>query len=183
MNGGIKKSLMLDIFGCLVVMLMHVPVEKRKKLDKKSVKCVFVGYPNQSKGYKLYEPSTGKMLRSRDVIFIENEFSNPCDGNDEPDELFPDKWFQSNMFNLHDDYLPDKEKTIDPLNDAVVDVRNDDSETEPLVNLESEMRFSIMMKFLKMKLGSRIDHRETVQFQIVMDGDMQIWLLLKSHKI
>ena len=76
------------------------------------------------------------MLRSRDVIFIENKFSNPCDGNDEPGELFPDKWFQSNMFNLHDDYLPDKEKTIDPLNDAVVDVRNDDSETEPLVNLE-----------------------------------------------
>ena len=122
------------MFGCNAY--MHVPVEKRKKLDKKSVKCVFVGYPNQSKGYKLYEPSTGKMLRSRDVIFIENEFSNPCDGNDEPDELFPDKWFQSNMFNLHDDYLPDKEKTIDPLNDAVVDVRNDDSETEPLVNLE-----------------------------------------------
>ena len=122
------------VFGCNAY--MHVPVEKRKKLDKKSVKCVFVGYPNQSKGYKLYEPSTGKMLRSRDVIFIENEFSNPCDGNDEPDELFPDKWFQSNMFNLHDDYLPDKEKTIDPLNDAVVDVRNDDSETEPLVNLE-----------------------------------------------
>ena len=77
------------------------------------------------------------------LFFIENEFSNPCDGNDEPDELFPDKWFQSNMFNLHDDYLPDKEKTIDPLNDAVVDVRNDDSETESLVLVNLEVAHEV----------------------------------------
>ena len=32
---------------------VHLPDDKRKgKLDKKSTQCIFVGYPNNSKGFK-----------------------------------------------------------------------------------------------------------------------------------
>ena len=63
----------LKVFGCKTY--VHVPDEKRKgKLQRKSIPCIFVGYPFNENGYKLYNPETRKMLRSRDVIFVENAF-------------------------------------------------------------------------------------------------------------
>ncbi|XP_070036123.1 uncharacterized protein [Nicotiana tomentosiformis] len=43
----------------------------RAKLDDRSVKHVFVGYDMSSKGYQLYNPSSGKIVVSRDVEFDE----------------------------------------------------------------------------------------------------------------
>ena len=44
------------IFGCIAY--THVPDEKRKKLDDKGEKCVFLGMGECSKAYKLYNPLT-----------------------------------------------------------------------------------------------------------------------------
>ena len=41
----------LRVFGC--VAYVHVPKEKRTKLDSKSKKCIFIGYKDGLKGYKL----------------------------------------------------------------------------------------------------------------------------------
>ena len=41
------------VFGCIA--FKHIPDAKRSTLDKKSSKCVFVGYPEGTKGYKLYD--------------------------------------------------------------------------------------------------------------------------------
>ena len=46
------------MFGC--VAYAHVPKEKRKKLDEKSVKCIFTRYSPKSKAYKLYDPLNKK---------------------------------------------------------------------------------------------------------------------------
>ncbi|CAL8157460.1 unnamed protein product [Prunus armeniaca] len=46
----------------------------RNKLDDKSEKCIFIGYSERSKAYKLYNPKTKKFLVSRDVRF--DEYSN-----------------------------------------------------------------------------------------------------------
>ena len=51
----------------------HVPDQLRKKLDIKEVKCIFIGYSDESKAYKLYNPSTKKVIINRDVQFIEEE--------------------------------------------------------------------------------------------------------------
>ena len=59
----------LRVFGS--VAHVHVPDEKRSKLDDKSEKYIFIGYDTNSKGYKLYNPSTKKTIISRDVIFDE----------------------------------------------------------------------------------------------------------------
>ena len=46
---------------------------RRKKLDDRGEKCIFIGYSGQSKAFKLYNSITGKLIESRDVIFREGE--------------------------------------------------------------------------------------------------------------
>ena len=70
----------LKVFGCNA--FVHVPDQKRSNLDKKSMHCVFVGYPFDCKGYKLYNPETKQMIRSRDVIFLENSFEHKLSDNE-----------------------------------------------------------------------------------------------------
>ena len=57
------------IFGCICY--AHVPAEKRTKLDEKSQKCVFLGYSDVTKVYRLLHVKTNKLVISRDVIFDE----------------------------------------------------------------------------------------------------------------
>jgi hypothetical protein len=67
---GKKPSLQhLRVFGCDAY--VHVPKENRSKLDKKVEKCIFIGYKDGVKGYKLWNPETKKIVYSRDVVFRE----------------------------------------------------------------------------------------------------------------
>lgn len=50
----------------------HVPKEKRQKWDKKSKKGSFVGYCDNTKGYRVYCSDEDKVLVSRDIIFDES---------------------------------------------------------------------------------------------------------------
>jgi hypothetical protein len=59
----------LKVFGCDAY--VHVPKENRSKLDKKAEKCIFIGYKDGLKGYKLWNPETKKVVYSRDVVFRE----------------------------------------------------------------------------------------------------------------
>ena len=49
-------------------------------MHKKSTLCIFVGYPTTENGFKLFNPETRQMLRSRDVIFAENKFETNITG-------------------------------------------------------------------------------------------------------
>jgi hypothetical protein len=67
---GKKHSLQhLRVFGCDAY--VHVPKENRSKLDNKAEKCIFIGYKDGVKGYKLWNPETKKIVYSRDVVFRE----------------------------------------------------------------------------------------------------------------
>ena len=44
----------LCIFGCLSYVLKLA--DERPKLDPKSKKCIFLGYSNEVKGYRLWDP-------------------------------------------------------------------------------------------------------------------------------
>ena len=59
----------LRVFGCDAY--VHVPKEKRTKLDSKSKKCIFIEYKDGLKGYKLWNLVTRKVVYSRDVMFKE----------------------------------------------------------------------------------------------------------------
>jgi len=65
---GKKPSLShLSIFGCDAY--LHVPKEKRTKLDSKSEKCIFIGYKDGLKGYKLWSSIIRKVVYNRDMVF------------------------------------------------------------------------------------------------------------------
>jgi hypothetical protein len=67
---GKKPSLQhLRVFGCDAY--VHIPKENRSKLDKKVEKCIFIGYKDGVKGYKLWNPETKKIVYIRDVVFRE----------------------------------------------------------------------------------------------------------------
>lgn len=71
---GRKVSLAhLKIFGCLAH--KHIEKNKRDKLDPKSKQLIFVGYCENTKGYRLFDTDDPKHVTiSRDVIFLENQF-------------------------------------------------------------------------------------------------------------
>eukprot|EP00253_Pinus_taeda_P034698 PITA_34698 len=50
----------------------RIPSEKRKALDPRSIECIFVGYPNGVKGYRLLIPSADKLIIERSVKFEES---------------------------------------------------------------------------------------------------------------
>ncbi|CAL9002440.1 unnamed protein product [Prunus brigantina] len=60
----------LKIFGSSCHVL--IPSALRHKLEENSHKCIFVGYGLCEKGYRLFDPSTRKVILSRDVQFDEN---------------------------------------------------------------------------------------------------------------
>ena len=76
---GTKTSVShLRIFGS--VAFAHIPDELRRKLDKKSERCIFTSYSEQHKAYKLYNTVTKQLVVSRDVKFIEDKsWSDPLD--------------------------------------------------------------------------------------------------------
>ncbi|CAL2249603.1 unnamed protein product [Prunus armeniaca] len=59
----------LKVFGCICY--VHIPKEKRHKLEEKFEVGIFLGYSTQSKGYRVYNPKTKKFMITRDVEFDE----------------------------------------------------------------------------------------------------------------
>ncbi|KAM1034590.1 hypothetical protein ACFX2A_038850 [Malus domestica] len=45
-----------------------------KKLEVRSVRCYFVGYPRETMGYEFYHPDDQKVLVARTAMFLEDEF-------------------------------------------------------------------------------------------------------------
>lgn len=60
----------LRIFGCPIY--IHIPKEKRTKLEPSRKRGIFVGYSETSKAYRIYIPGQRNIELSRDVIFDED---------------------------------------------------------------------------------------------------------------
>ena len=60
----------LKIFGCPI--FIHIPKEKRNKLEPSGKKRIFVGYCEVSKAFRIYIPGHRHIEINRDVTFDED---------------------------------------------------------------------------------------------------------------
>ncbi|KAL4295936.1 hypothetical protein GQ457_12G029240 [Hibiscus cannabinus] len=77
----------IRVFGSIAY--AHVPDQGRLKLDDRSSKYVFIGYDSNSKGYKLFNPSNGRIVISRDVEFDEQASWNWEAQEEQSYDFFP----------------------------------------------------------------------------------------------
>lgn len=70
-SGGKPSIEYFRVFGC--ISHVHVPDNKRTKLDDKSITCVLLGVSEESKAYRLYDPISQRIIISRDVVFEEDK--------------------------------------------------------------------------------------------------------------
>ena len=61
----------LHVFRCKV--FVHVLKDEKSKLDVKTQQYIFLGYGLDEFGYRLYDPVGKKIVRSRDVVFVEDQ--------------------------------------------------------------------------------------------------------------
>jgi hypothetical protein len=62
----------LRVFGCACYPLLH-PYNNHKLMFR-SVKCIFIGYSSNYRGYRCLDPSTNRVYISRHVVFDEGTF-------------------------------------------------------------------------------------------------------------
>ncbi|KAM2882470.1 hypothetical protein COP2_015447 [Malus domestica] len=103
------------IFGCTCY--VHVQANHRDKLEPRAIKCVFMGYSSSQKGYKCYNPHTGKLVVSRDVRFDEHvPFFNNHSPNSSQGESLMDIFPLPTLAEIHTDTPP-----YHPISDHPVD--------------------------------------------------------------
>lgn len=125
---GVKPNIKnMRVFGCRA--MVHIPKEKRLKWDNKAKELIFVGYCPESKGYRLYDKKEDKIIRSRDVVFleenIEKNFSlmpmscSPEENNesrDDTEESYDSmstlKESDSSYVTDDEDYIPEQPVTV-----------------------------------------------------------------------
>ena len=61
----------LRLFGCKD--FAYVTKEQKAKLNSRAVECIFLGYGDDKFGYKLWDLKNRKLIRSRDVVFKEDQ--------------------------------------------------------------------------------------------------------------
>lgn len=71
------SKLPFKTFGCTAYVYSHTP--GIGKLDRRSIKCIFLGYSGSQKGYKCFCPTTRKFYTTMNVFFDENAsyYSSP----------------------------------------------------------------------------------------------------------
>lgn len=119
----------LRVFGCRA-WSHERSFSRRSKLDPKAKECIFVGYPDGTKGYKLWDPKKRTFLISRDIIFEEDVF---------PSKLVSRQDQQSLEISMKFNFLEEPVDEIEPnsetcqqpqeqLNQSPEDPQNDEKE-------------------------------------------------------
>ena len=98
----------LKVFGCLC--FASAIAHTINKFSPKARRCVFLGYPCNVKGYKLYDLNTHAVFVSRDVVFHESVFPFVPSSNDSIPFNLPLP-YASLVPPLHDDPLLFKPNT------------------------------------------------------------------------
>jgi hypothetical protein len=116
---GVKPEIgHLRIFGCPVY--IHVPKEKRTKLEPSGRKGMFVGYNETSKAYRIYIPGQRHIEVSRDVRFEEDlafrrSRETTADGEEQEAPKVEESTGPSSTGDQLSDHEEESEELVDPV--------------------------------------------------------------------
>lgn len=82
----------LKPFGCLA--FAH---KRGDELEPRADRCVLLGYPNNTKGYRLWNMNTKKVTVSRDVVFMEEEIPYLARSKNKGEETLSDAVLESDI--------------------------------------------------------------------------------------
>ncbi|KAG8364646.1 hypothetical protein BUALT_Bualt18G0019000 [Buddleja alternifolia] len=112
---------------------VHIPKDERSKLDDKTKPCTFLGYGHEEFGYRLWDPVNRKVIRSRDVVFLEEQTSDDTKQSERressqevPNDLDP---VPSRTTRDHGGDVQDEQNDItddEPVDDQVPPIQTDD---------------------------------------------------------
>ncbi|GJS08146.1 zinc finger, CCHC-type containing protein [Tanacetum coccineum] len=74
-HGQAPKLSYLKVWGC-EALVKRDTLTKPDKLEPRSIKCIFIGYPKETMGYSFYYPPENKVLVARNAEFLENSLIN-----------------------------------------------------------------------------------------------------------
>ncbi|KAI0991681.1 hypothetical protein K3495_g16506, partial [Podosphaera aphanis] len=125
------------IWGCPAY--VHIPKERRKKLDRKAWKGIFIGYSPRNPGiYRIWNPSSYKVHEAKFVIFDELHSKVPYDvilaqQKEELEELCKNEGFKIDLPTLNYD-SDDGESTISLEDHPKITSLNRQSSQQPITN-------------------------------------------------
>ncbi|GJX59461.1 putative RNA-directed DNA polymerase [Tanacetum coccineum] len=140
-HAGLPASFWGEALNMAVHAFVHIPKDKRSKLDVKSKPCMFLGYGQDEFGYMLYDPVQKRLVRSRDVVFEEDQTLKDIENAER--ETIPQ----------HNDDLID----LDPGADDV------DAHEQP--NLDEDVHPDDMPPFLLLRRSTR-DHHPSIRYSV-----------------
>lgn len=117
----------LRLFGSPV--MVHIPKERRLKWDKKAEQYILIGYSDNIKGYRVYDPKKNVITVKRDIIVMEGK--QRIEGTGEENAI----WIQNEEKNLVQGEETQStqnvmESSVDS-RDSVGDITNNESLASP----------------------------------------------------
>ncbi|GJR84589.1 retrotransposon protein, putative, ty1-copia subclass [Tanacetum coccineum] len=90
-HGQAPKLSYLKVWGC-EALVKRDTLTKPDKLELRSIKCIFIGYPNETMGYSFYYPPENKVLVARNAEFLDNSLiTQEASGSLEDLEIIQEK--------------------------------------------------------------------------------------------
>ena len=110
----------LRVFGCPAY--VHVDKSRRRKLDDRAWKGIFVGYAPDSPVWLVYNPRTRRVERSRNVVFDESKFTrsvsmgeeSPAVSKPAPDDDELPSFITSSGFQNSGEHADTDEDVVEP---------------------------------------------------------------------
>lgn len=126
-----SKTDHLKIFGCKVFSQID-KTQLKGKLGKRAQECVFVGYPEGVKGYKLWNVEEDKFFVSRNVKFNESVFpfkEKLC---------IPDEKTEDFIVCVHNRDIPNHINDVDPADEVTSEVSEEHNTSDDTVETLEE---------------------------------------------
>ncbi|KAL4296424.1 hypothetical protein GQ457_12G004830 [Hibiscus cannabinus] len=150
----------MRVFCCKA--FVDVPKDERSKLDVKTRQCIFIGYGLDGEfGYRLYDPVQKKLVRSRDVVFIEDQTIDDIDKMEKEDSQDNSELIDVNPVPQDPTPSPIQEDVHGDANDDQQEIGDFDAPIDDVVN--DQQQAPIAPPTVPLRRSSR-DRRPSVRY-------------------